>query len=411
MSEPRILIVAEHASAQFGGEAILPLHYFRVLRRRGIEAWMVVHERTREELVALFPEDRDRLHFVPDTFAHRLLWRASEPFPDRLAELSFGFAMRSMTQLQARSLVKRLCRKHRVSVVHQPIPVSPKEPSLMFGLGAPVVMGPMNGGMAYPDAFRAMDSPITRNIVSTGRVASRAVNRAIRGKYEATTLIGANARTCEALPKTRGRVVELVENGVDLTLWAPPESQGSTTGAHFVFLGRLVDWKAVDIVVEALVQVPEATLEIIGDGYMRPSLEAQVEELGLGSRVQFCGWLPQREAAARLQGADALVLPSLFECGGAVVLEAMATGLPCLATAWGGPADYLDDSCGILVPPTSREGMVQGFAEGMRRLADSPELRATMGDRARKRVVEEFDWERKVDRMLSIYQDAAERWR
>jgi glycosyltransferase involved in cell wall biosynthesis len=57
-------------------------------------------------------------------------------------------------------------------------------------------------------------------------------------------------------------------------------------------------------------------------------------------------------------------LPSLFECGGAVVLEAMARGCQFVATAWGGPLDYLGDSCGILVQPNSREALIVGFVGG-----------------------------------------------
>src|SRR5688500_9946906 len=83
-SAPRVLVVAEHASAVFGGEAILPLHYFSFLRKRGIEAWMIVHERTRSELLARFPNDADRLHFVVDTDAHRALWRGVTALPARL---------------------------------------------------------------------------------------------------------------------------------------------------------------------------------------------------------------------------------------------------------------------------------------------------------------------------------------
>jgi hypothetical protein len=63
----RILIVAQNASTKFGGEALLPLNYFRILRSRQIETWLVVHARTQAELTALFPEERDRMHFVSDT--------------------------------------------------------------------------------------------------------------------------------------------------------------------------------------------------------------------------------------------------------------------------------------------------------------------------------------------------------
>ncbi|MCB9634684.1 MAG: glycosyltransferase family 4 protein [Sandaracinus sp.] len=368
MGDPRVLIVAEHASARFGGEAILPVHYFRVLRRRGIEAWMIVHERTRDELEELFPADRERLRFIPDTKAHVALWKASEP-------------------------------------------VSPKEPSLLYDLGAPVVIGPMNGGMTYPDAFAEMQGRSTRSLVGVGRLAARSLNRAIPGKLHASTLVAANPRTREALPPTRGKVIELVENGVDLSLWNPPPAEARTEGPpRFVFLGRLVDWKAVDVVIDALARVPDATLEIIGDGYMRPSLEARARELGVEGRVEFVGWVAQAEAAVRIRSADALVLPSVFECGGAVVLEAMATGLPCIATRWGGPADYLDETCGILVDPASKAAMVEGFAAAMRKLGTDPALRARLGAAARRRIEDVFDWERKVDRMLEIYEDARQRW-
>lgn len=87
----KVLIVAEHASAKFGGEAVLPLHYFRQLRRRTIEAWMVVHSRTQEELRALLPGEVDRLFFVRDTWLHALLAKCEGYVSARLAALLFGF--------------------------------------------------------------------------------------------------------------------------------------------------------------------------------------------------------------------------------------------------------------------------------------------------------------------------------
>ncbi|MEG4574057.1 glycosyltransferase family 4 protein [Microcoleus sp. N3A4] len=97
-------------------------------------------------------------------------------------------------------------------------------------------------------------------------------------------------------------------------------------------------------------------------------------------------------------------MPSLREPGVAVVLEAMAVGLPVIATNWGGTSDYIDSTCGILVEPDSRESFVQGLTDAMLKLAQSPELRQSMGSAGRSRVREHFDWERKVDRILEIYQ-------
>ena len=99
---PRILLVAEHASAKFGGEAALALHYYRVLRARGAQVWLVAHERTRAELTALFPNDAGSLFFVADTKWHRLLWRVGQKLPTRLANFSTGFVMRLLSQLAQR---------------------------------------------------------------------------------------------------------------------------------------------------------------------------------------------------------------------------------------------------------------------------------------------------------------------
>ena len=87
-----------------------------------------------------------------------------------------------------------------------------------------------------------------------------------------------------------------------------------------------------------------------------------------------------------------------------MVLEARTLGLPVIATNWGSPGDYLNSSCGILVEPASKEGFVEGLTDAMLKLTQSPELRQSMGCAGPERVREHFDWERKVDRILEIYQ-------
>ena len=181
------------------------------------------------------------------------------------------------------------------------------------------------------------------------------------------------------------------------------QTSTSTIGANFVFNGRLVAWKALDIVLEALVHTPEAMLDVIGDGPMLSRWQKLAATLGLEQRVIFHGWLSQRECARIVACSTALVLPSLYECGGAVVLEAMAMGRPVIATAWGGPFDYLDDSCGILIPPTSRKALVDGFAASMQRLLLAPEIANRLGAAGREKVIAHYNWEKKIDAMMEIY--------
>jgi glycosyltransferase involved in cell wall biosynthesis len=402
VSAPRVLLVAENASTRFGGEAILPYHYFRLLKARGIDAHLIVHARTRDELLTHFPGDAS-LHFVEDQLLQKLFFRLGNLLPHRLSEATFGLANQLLTQSAQRRLVRRLTTAN--CVVHQPIPVSPRFPSLLYDLGAPVAIGPLNGGMEYPVAFRGAESGLSRVLIAIGRSFTDVVNAIFPGKRRAAVVLVANRRTREALPShLRGRVIELPENAVDTTRWKALGDVAEENPNRFVFIGRLVDWKALDIVLEALQVVPDATLDVIGDGPMLATWRDLAGQLGLAQRVRFHGWRTQAECSKFLAGCAALVLPSIYECGGAVVLEAMAMSRPVIATAWGGPLDYLDASCGILVEPSSRAALVAGFSQAVRQLMESPELRRSMGAAGRSRLLSDFDWNRKIDRMLQIYE-------
>jgi glycosyltransferase involved in cell wall biosynthesis len=409
-SQMKVVVVATNASTRFGGEAILPWHYFRLLRKRGVEAWLVAHERTRLELTALLPNEVDRMRFVPDLFAQRWLHRMSRPLPQRVTDITLGWGIGICTSWMQRKIVRDLVAQHDVDVVHEPIPVSPKQPSLMYDVHAPVVIGPMNGGMNYPRAFARSQGLLERWLMRTGRVASNALNAVLRGKCEAAVLLVANERTRQALPRgIKGEVIELSENGVDLDVFRRAEGSMSQSGSvrpRFAFVGRLIEWKGVDLLLKATAKAlrrRDLELHIVGDGEIRSQLESLAADLELGDRVVFHGFIPQDQCARFLAEFDALVLPSLYECGGAVVLEAMAIGLPVIATKWGGPADYLDERTGILIEPTGPESFINEIADAMIRLAESPELRAQLGQAARKRAVAEFDWERKIDVILEVY--------
>jgi len=382
MSSLRVLIVAEHASTRLGGEAILPCHYFRGLRSRGVDAFLIVHERTRPELEALFPAELDRL------------------LPRRISESTFGLANQLLTQLSQRAIARSLASPG--SIVHQPIPVSPRFPSLLCNVGSPVIIGPMNGGMEFPPAFQHTESLLSRIAIPLGRAFTGVMNTLLPGKKRAAVLLVANRRTRAALPAgLRGHVFELSENGVDLTQWRA-DSAPAING-NFVFVGRLVAWKALDLVLHALAHTPEASLDVIGDGPMLSRWQKLAGELGLEQRIKFHGWLSQADCARVLARSTALVLPSLYECGGAVVLEAMAMARPVIATAWGGPIDYLDDSCGILIEPTSRKALIDGFAAAMQRLLLAPQIAQRLGAAGREKVYAQFDWGKKIDAMLEIY--------
>lgn len=410
---PRILIVADNASALFGGEAILPLKYFTLLARRGRDVQLITHERNRDALTAALPDLTDRMLFSRDTKLHRVLWRVGARFPGAIRDHLFGNLMGLVTGWQQRKLARGLAQAGKIDLVHQPIPVSPAAPSLLFGLGVPVVIGPMNGGMTYPPGYEDFEGRASRLFVAMGRPLAGLVNRVIPGKRRAALLLVANARTAAALPVHHVPVVELVENAVDFDLWSgtTPDFRPDDT-FRLVFMGRLQALKGLAQTIDALalarqnLPATNLTLDILGDGPEMAALQAQVAHLGLSEAVRFPGFLPQKDCAQYLANADALILASLRECGGAVVLEAMAMGLAVIASDWGGPADYLDETCGILVAPSPRAGFVDRLAEAIVTLASDPALAHALGQVGAVRARAQYDWSVKIEQMEGLYRRA-----
>lgn len=406
-----VLIVAPNASSRFGGEAFLPLKYFQILHRRGIPVRLIAHARNRANLEEVLKTEIGALDFIEDSVWHRLIWTVGRWLPGILRDTLAGTALNFVNEAYQRRLIRRLVRAGRVCLIHQPIPVSPKAPSSLYGFGVPVIIGPMNGGMAYPPGYADHESATTRAFVDGARRLAVLLNRLVPGKRRAAALLVANERTRAALPiADHPHVIELVENGVDLTVWASPAVTAlRKPGDPFrlVFMRRLVGWKAVDITFEALRLARDAgvdvRLDVLGDGEERAELEALSRSLGLAEVVTFLGFRPQAECARRLAEADALILNSVYECGGAVVLEAMGLARPVIASDWGGPADYLDETCGILVHPAPRETFAQRISAAINRLADDPALCRALGEAGRARIIADFDWEKKVDRMIAVY--------
>jgi glycosyltransferase involved in cell wall biosynthesis len=411
--DPRVLIIAENASLKFGGEATKPFLFFRFFRQREMDVRLLVHGRCRDELAGAFPRDLDRMHFIPDTAAHKLLWKAGRPLPEKVDEQTLGFVRHQLTQVMQRSIARELVRRHDIDVIHEPTPISPKQVSIMYDMGAPVVIGPMCGGMDYPPAFQYMQGWFSRGLERVGRAAAQVFHQALPGKLRAAALIVANDRTRLALPRgTRGRLYDMAESGVELSSYPPIDYAARSTDptVRFIFLGRLIPLKGIDLLLEAFRDVAKqnehARLEVLGDGPMLDPLKRRSTQLGLDSRVEFAGWVARATGLERLRAADVFVFPSLRECGGNALLEAMAVGLPTVTINWGGPGKYIDDTCGIRVEPASREAFIAGMAAAMLKLAESRELRLAMGEAARRRLsTAYFTWESKVQRMLEIYRE------
>jgi glycosyltransferase involved in cell wall biosynthesis len=210
--------------------------------------------------------------------------------------------------------------------------------------------------------------------------------------------------------------VHVVPNGVDATRFAPgskPElrsSLGLPAGPLLVGVGRLNREKGFGRAIELLARIPDASLAIVGAGEHGDDLRREAERLGVGARVLFAGSHPPDVVARYLAAGDVFLFPTeRDEAAPVVLIEAMASATPVVASRLGGIPEVIGDSgeAGILVEPGDVEGLARATA-GL--LADETE-RERMGRAGRARVLAEYTVERMVERTVDVYRIAVEQWR
>src|SRR5215218_10127562 len=158
--------------------------------------------------------------------------------------------------------------------------------------------------------------------------------------------------------------VHVIPPGVNPSLFEGPfEDPFSGVGKpRVLFVGRLAPQKGVGTLVEAagLLEDPGAQILLVGDGPERKALERESERIGVADRLHFVGFFAHDRVPAVLAHADLLILPSLYEELGTVLLEAMQAGLPIVASKIGGISDVIQDGVnGMLVPPGEPEALAR----------------------------------------------------
>ena len=203
----------------------------------------------------------------------------------------------------------------------------------------------------------------------------------------------------------------VIPNGVPLADFAPGERApararlGLPASAFVVgMVGRLEPVKGVPDLLAAFARLPsrhpETLLLLVGAGSQQRPLESLARRRGLGQRVRFLGH--REDVAALLPALDLLALSSHWEGMPNAVLEAMAAGLPVVATAVGGaPEVVVDGVTGLLVPPRDPQALAQAIAG----LLSDPERRRRMGRAGRERAAAHFRVEQMVERTERLYRD------
>jgi glycosyltransferase involved in cell wall biosynthesis len=238
----------------------------------------------------------------------------------------------------------------------------------------------------------------------------RVRGRQMRGLFRAADAATATSQFLAGVVARRfGVEPEVIPFGIDTDRFRPAHGARRPGPVRIGFVKWGLGAKyGPDVLVEALSLLPadaDYEVTIVGDGDLRPTLEARVGELNLADKVRFAGRLPNTEVASLLSELDVFAMPSRREEWGVAAAEASASGLPVVATNVGGIPEILaDGETGILVPPEDPAAL----ARALERLIADPGLRSRLGAAGRRRIEELYRWDRCVDRMELVYRRVVE---
>jgi glycosyltransferase involved in cell wall biosynthesis len=326
------------------------------------------------------------------------LWREFESSGVPLVDFEIG----SKFNFSAIERIADLARTWHADVVHTQGPASL---DLMATLAArrlriaSVVTRPV---MIEDEVNRSLPRRMLYQFIDrivTGRVATRyvAVSKTGRDRLHDRTAIG-------------GDRLRLIYNGIDVTRISPKQpsnSDGGSKSAPVVIgmIGHLLAYKGWPDFIETISRLRTAGHNIrglvVGEGPERGALNTLVRDKGLNGLIEFRGY--QADIRPALAEMDVFLFSSHREGFSVAVLEAMAGGLPIVATDVGGIREQVDPSSGDIVP----RGDVNAMTLSCAALVENPQKRAAMGANARRRVAEKFDEERMLAEYAECYRDAA----
>lgn len=271
---------------------------------------------------------------------------------------------------------------------------------LVLGSVSPAVpasSGQMRWRTGVPVVIAERTDPSQQNLGPIGE-------RLRRRLYpRATRVVALTETSADHLRRLGCRGVDVVPSAVDAPS-ARSDRRAAADRSRILGVGRLAPEKGFDRLVRAFASIapelPDWTLRVVGEGPQRGALETLAEKLGVRDRVTFPGWI--RPIWDEYRAATLFALPSRYEGFPSALLEAMASGLPCVAVdCESGPRAIIRTGHdGMLVPNTT-----EALAAGIRRLAEDADLRERYCEPAAD-VVRRFGWEAMVDRYERVLETA-----
>ena len=316
------------------------------------------------------------------------------PMPKAVLPLEIPHASNFAAGKGSRRALRALVEEGRYDVVHA------------HGLRASVTALGGSGGKPVVITLHNLIRPET-----SGRLRSilyrRAETAAVR-KADRVFAVSAEMATVltQRIPSRADRI-ELLPIG----LGAPIVTRSAADVRHELDVGerrlvltvaRLARQKALDVLLKAMTEVPDAVLAIVGDGRLESELRELASSLEIDDRVRFVGW--REQVGDYLRAADVFALSSTWEARALAVQEAILAELPVVSTDVGGMPELITDRhSGLLVPPNEPKLMAAAINE----LLDSPDVAKAYARRAKAELTEGYSDAAMLDRVRSVYLELA----
>jgi glycosyltransferase involved in cell wall biosynthesis len=413
----KVLLIIEQCNPDWASVPLEGYKFFQAINQL-VDATLVTHVRNKQALEKL--NEYHNIFYINESILTKkysylmasltLKGRINWPLANTL-----GYPIYAEFNHKVYQQFKEPIQRGDYDLVHALTPMMPRYPvkALKACKQTPFLLGPVNGGVPFPPGFQevAKQEFAYLNFL-------RAVGRALVPGYvetyqKADKILAGSTYTLNLLKKlfslSYQRIELFYENGISQNFFRSAKAaKKEGDQINLLFVGRLVPYKCADIVIESIGKLDpdiqsKIRLTIVGDGSEKNNLENRVKELKLGEIVSFAGWVDQQETLDYYRKADIFCFPSIREFGGAVVIEAMACGLPCIVANNGGIGEYVTEETGFKIEPISREYLTQELTSKIQMLVEDDRLRASMSASAIERA-REFAWDNKARKILEIYE-------
>ena len=403
----RICLLCNRGNMYCGGQGVYLYYLSRELQRLGHEVDVVVGPPYPDIAPGVEEHRVENLNFFENRFPKKTPFRVFTPL--NLYELAvtrvgmfpemFAFSMRAYEKVRQLLCQRRFDIIHDnqtlgygillmkafkipiVATVHHPLPIDRKT------------------DLAYLEGvkdrlWRIMFYPFLMQHVVTKRM-----DRVI-------TVSASAAEETKNVFKVPTQKMRVIYNGIDTTIFRKLDGEGKQHG-HLIMVGNTQDRKkGLVYLLEALRLLQrknDVKLTIVDRGLPDNEYAPQlVNRYSLDGRVNFTGKVGLEELVKHYARAEVAVVPSLYEGFGLPAAEAMACGLPVIATSAGALPEVVEDGkSGILVPPQDAHAL----AKAIEQLLSDEQLRRVMGEEGRKRVQTHFTWEQAAKKTLEVYQE------